>query len=160
MEDQPSSITNLPLDILLLIFPDLDPKSFLALCATCKALQQPSIRLEPSYWRQATRRTFRVPNQPVVEHDGARWQHMYRRLLTQTRAFTWGSNGHTRLGHSYAVNARNIMTPRVGRFGIPGIPARQNRGPSGFPMEMEDTRDLGVIADMQCGYVYCWPGSR
>ncbi|KAG8163162.1 hypothetical protein KVR01_007640 [Diaporthe batatas] len=152
MEDKPSSITNLPLDILLLIFPHLDPKSFLALCATCKALQQPSIRLEPSYWRQATRSTFRVPNQPVVEHDGARWQHMYRRLLTQTRVFTWGSNGHTRLGHSYASNARSLMTPRAIRPGIPVIPRRQNRGPGGgFPIEMEDTRSLGVIADMQCG---------
>lgn len=156
MEDNPGSITSLPLDVLLLIFPHLDPKSFLALCSTCKALQQPSIRLEPSYWRQATRSTFRVPNQPVVEHDGARWQHMYRRLLTQTRVFTWGSNGHTRLGHSYAANARSLITPRVGRPrpgipGMPNLPRRQNRGPSGFPIEMEDTRDLGVIADMQCG---------
>ncbi|POS81395.1 hypothetical protein DHEL01_v200229 [Diaporthe helianthi] len=159
MDDEPSSITNLPLDILLLIFPHLDPKSFLALCATCKSLQQPSIRLEPSYWREATRSTFRVPNQPVVEHDGARWQHMYRRLLTQTRVFTWGSNGHTRLGHSYAVGPRGLMTPHVipvrrghpGIPGIPGMPRRQNRGPSGFPIEMEDTRGLGVIADMQCG---------
>ena len=153
MEEKPNLITNLPLDVLLLIFPHLDPKSFLALCSTCKALQQPSIRLEPSYWRQATRSTFRVPNQPVVEHDGARWQHMYRRLLTQTRVFTWGSNGHTRLGHSYAANARNLMTPRVVRPGLPAMPRRQNRGPGGFPIEMEDTRDLGVIADMQCGYV-------
>lgn len=153
MEDKRSPITDLPLDVLLLIFPYLDPKSFLALCSTCRALHQPSIRLEPSYWRAATRSTFRVPNQPVVENDGARWQHMYRRLLTQTRVYTWGSNGHTRLGHSYAADARTLMTPRVARPppGLPGGARRQNRAPAGVPTEMEDTRDLGVIADMQCG---------
>lgn len=157
MEDKRSPITDLPLDVLLLIFPYLDVRSFLALCGTCRALHQPSIRLEPSYWRAATRSTFRVPNQPVVENDGARWQHMYRRLLTQTRVFTWGSNGHTRLGHSYAADARSLMTPRVvaqpilPRRPVVGGPRRQNRGPTGVPTEMEDTRALGVIADMQCG---------
>lgn len=156
MENESTPITNLPLDVLLLIFPYLDVKSFLALCSTCKALHQPSIRLEPSYWRNATRSTFRVPNQPVVENDGARWQQMYRRLLTQTRVYTWGSNGHTRLGHSYAADAHSLMTPRVVtprviRPGLPGGARRQNRAPAGVPTEMEDTRDLGVIADMQCG---------
>lgn len=151
MEDKRSPITGLPLDVLLLIFPYLDPKSFLALCSTCKALHQPSIRLEPSYWRTATRNTFRVPNQPLVENDGARWQQMYRRLLTQTRVYTWGSNGHTRLGHSYAADAHSLMTPRAGRPRLPGGARRQNRAPVGVPTEMDDTRDLGVIADMQCG---------
>lgn len=151
MEDKRSPITDLPLDVLLLIFPYLDVKSFLALCSTCKALHQPSIRLEPSYWRTATRSTFRVPNQPVVENDGARWQQMYRRLLTQTRVYTWGSNGHMRLGHSYAADAHSMMIPRVGRVGLVGGARRQNRAPVGVPTEMEDTRDLGVIADMQCG---------
>lgn len=151
MENNPSPITDLPLDVLLLIFPYLDVKSFLALCSTCKSLHQPSIRLESSYWRQATRSTFRVPNRPVVEHDGARWQQMYRRLLTQTRVFTWGSNGHTRLGHSYAPDAHSLMTPRAIRPGRPVGPRRQVRNPMGVPTEMEDTRDLGVIADMQCG---------
>lgn len=151
MEDKRSPITDLPLDVLLLIFPYLDVKSFLALCSTCKSLHQPSIRLEPSYWRTATRSTFRVPNQPVVENDGARWQQMYRRLLTQTRVYTWGSNGHTRLGHSYAADAHSMMIPRVGRVGLVGGARRQNRTPVGVPTEMDDTRDLGVIADMQCG---------
>jgi SCF-associated factor 1 len=159
MDNQASSIINIPLDILLLILPYLDPKSFLALCSTCKALQQPSIRLEPSYWRQVTRATFRVPNQPVVEHDGARWQNMYRRLLTQTRVFTWGSNNQTRLGHSYEPNTGYVSSPRVVRLGILGrpLPRRLDAGPSKFPMQMEDIRSLGVIADMQCGYVTtCW----
>ena len=46
------------LDILVLIFPYLDAKSFLALCSTCTALQQPSIRLDPTYWSHQTRSTF------------------------------------------------------------------------------------------------------
>jgi len=82
MSEKITSITDLPLDILVLIFPSLDAKSFLSLCSTCKAFQQPSIRLDPAYWSYATRSTFRIPNQPVVQHDGQRWQKMYRRLLT------------------------------------------------------------------------------
>jgi SCF-associated factor 1 len=82
MSEKATSITDLPLDILVLIFPSLDAKSFLSLCSTCKAFQQPSIRLDPAYWSLATRNTFRIPNQPVVQHDGVRWQKMYRRLLT------------------------------------------------------------------------------
>ncbi|KAF9700182.1 hypothetical protein EKO04_001857 [Ascochyta lentis] len=99
MTDKATSITDLPLDILVLVFPYLDAKSFLSLCSTCKAFQQPSIRLDPAYWSFATRRAFRVPNQPVVQRDGVRWQKLYRRMLTQSHVFTWGNNGHNRLGH-------------------------------------------------------------
>jgi SCF-associated factor 1 len=147
MAAQTYSITELPLDILVLIFPYLDAKSFLALCSTCKGFQQPSIRLDPTYWSFATRSTFRVPNQPVVQHDGVRWQNMYRRLLTQSRAFTWGSNTHSRLGHSYDGDALDmpVMTRmRPGR-------RRLNNTHCSVPTEMDNTTSLGVIADMQCG---------
>jgi SCF-associated factor 1 len=148
MADKATSITELPLDILVLIFPYLDAKSFLALCSTCTAFQQPSIRLDPAYWSFATRSTFRVPNQPVVQHDGDRWQKMYRRLLTQSRVFTWGSNTHCRLGHSYAERVHHNPTmPRIMRPGR----MRSRYQTCAFPTEMEDTRNLGVIADMQCG---------
>ncbi|TLS26948.1 hypothetical protein PpBr36_05076 [Pyricularia pennisetigena] len=120
-----SPLVNLPLDVLVLIFPRLDAKSFLALCSTCKAFQQPSIRLDPSYWSALTRDTFRVPNQPIVQHDGLRWQRMYRRLLRDARAFTWGENGSGRLGR----NSRQVPDPN----------------------EMDAVRGLGIIADMQCG---------
>ncbi|KAJ4362465.1 hypothetical protein N0V83_010558 [Neocucurbitaria cava] len=147
MTDRISSITDLPLDILVLVFPYLDAKSFLSLCSTCKAFQQPSIRLDPAYWSFATRSTFRVPNQPVVQHDGVRWQKMYRRLLTQSRVFTWGSNSHSRLGHSYEERIHHNPTmPRIMR---PGRMRFNNH--CSVPTEMEDTRNLGVIADMQCG---------
>jgi SCF-associated factor 1 len=142
-----SSITDLPLDILVLVFPYLDAKSFLSLCSTCKAFQQNSIRLDPAYWSHATRSTFRVPNQPVVQHDGVRWQKLFRRLLTQSRVFTWGDNGQGRLGHG--LQERDIRLPR-------GTRHVARRGPisnisCSFPTEVAHTEELGVIADMQCG---------
>jgi SCF-associated factor 1 len=146
MADKTTTISDLPLDILVLIFPYLDAKSFLALCSTCKGFQQPSIRLDSAYWSFATRSAFRVPNQPVVQHDGDRWEKMYRRLLTQSRVYTWGSNGHKRLGHGYDDPVMNRFLPRrPGRI-------RMHRDCS-TPTEMEDTRELGIIADMQCGCV-------
>ncbi|KAF2627361.1 hypothetical protein BU25DRAFT_393255 [Macroventuria anomochaeta] len=148
MTDKATSITDLPLDILVLVFPYLDAKCFLSLCSTCKAFQQPSIRLDPAYWSFATRSAFRVPNQPVVQHDGVRWQKLYRRMLTQTHVFTWGNNGHSRLGHGYGESAPGgplLLPRRPGRMRFGG------RANCAFPTEMEDTRHLGVIADMQCG---------
>ncbi|KAF1938509.1 RCC1/BLIP-II [Clathrospora elynae] len=152
MADKASSLTDLPLDILVLVFPYLDAKSFLALCSTCKAFQQPSIRLDPAYWSFATRSTFRIPNQPVVQHDGVRWQKMFRRLLTQSHVFTWGSNTHNRLGHSYEERAQPRQHSAMSRTLLRARPARRAFNANcSFPTEMEDTRSLGVIADMQCG---------
>lgn len=136
-----SSITDLPLDVLVLVLPYLDAKSFLAFCSTCKAFQQNSIRLDPAYWSQATQETFRVPNQPVVEHDGVRWYKLFRRLLENSRVFTWGSNSNDRLGH--AANMAPLRRPR------PLL--RSMLQSCGTPTEMTNTHELGVIADMQCG---------
>ncbi|KAF2011368.1 RCC1/BLIP-II [Aaosphaeria arxii CBS 175.79] len=140
-----TSIVDLPLDVLVLIFPYLDAKSFLAFCATCKAFQQDSIRLDSSYWSHETRKTFRVPNQPIVQHDGDRWQKLYRRMLTQTRVFTWGSNSQNRLGHSSPElrfpGPRGVRRPRM-------APLMQG---CATPVEMDRNEELGIIADMQCG---------
>ncbi len=148
MTDKNITIIDLPLDILVLIFPYLDAKSFLSLCNTCKAFQQPSIRLDPAYWSFATRSTFRVPNQPVVQHDGLRWQKLYRRMLTQSRVYTWGSNGQCRLGHGYPdlTSGGPVLLPQ--RRGLRRLRGRVS---CSFPIEMEETRQLGIIADMQCG---------
>ena len=124
-----ATLDELPLDILLNIFPYLDPRSFLRLCSTCKSLNDPSIRLDASYWRHATRSTFRVPNQPVIEGDGRRWQKLFKRMLTQTRIFTWGKNDRGCLGH-----------------GNEGSSFRCH-----FPKEMENVGHIGTIADIQCG---------
>jgi SCF-associated factor 1 len=86
-----------------------------------------------------------VPNQPVVKHDGVRWQKMYRRMLTQSHVFAWGSNVNGRLGHSYAPP----HTPQ-GRHPL-GRRRFIHNAHCSFPTEMENTRHLGIIADMQCG---------
>ncbi|KAJ8108857.1 hypothetical protein OPT61_g7877 [Boeremia exigua] len=148
MTDKIISVTDLPLDILVLILPYLPAKSFLSFCSTCKALQQPAIRLDPAYWSFATRRAFRVPNQPVVQHDGLRWQKLYRRMLTQSRVYTWGRNDDNRLGHGDMESSLGnpaIFPP------LPGLMRSRRRPSCSFPTEMVDTRQLGVIADMQCG---------
>ena len=146
MADRITSLTDLPLDILVLIFPYLDANSFLSLCSTCKALQQSSIRFDSSYWSQVTRCTFRVPNQPVVQADGERWQKMYRRLLTQSRVFTWGNNTHLCLGHTPEGHDAHMAPQMRRRWTYRDFHVS-------FPTEMERTRELGIIADMQCGYV-------
>ncbi|KAF2489705.1 RCC1/BLIP-II [Lophium mytilinum] len=143
MAKKVTPLTDLPLDILVLVFPYLDAKSFLALCATCKAFHQPSISLDSAYWSRATRSAFRVPNQPVVQSDGVRWQKMYRRLLTQSRVFTWGSNTHGCLGHTYQEEAH-----QSGMLRRRWVNSATN---ASFPIEVEHSRELGITSDMQCG---------
>ncbi|TIA38119.1 hypothetical protein D6C78_04221 [Aureobasidium pullulans] len=146
-----TQLLDLPVDILYLIFPHLDVTSFVALTSTCTALHQPDIAQYAPYWSSAARSTFRVPNQPVVENDGVRWQRMYRRLLTESRCFTWGNNDRTCLGHGHQQH----MGSPFGRGGIgpagrrrPIVRARQHVS---WPTEMEGVEKLGIIADMQCG---------
>ncbi|KAL9058884.1 MAG: hypothetical protein Q9206_001717 [Seirophora lacunosa] len=102
-------------------------------------------RQDPNFWRFLTRTTFRIPPQPLLQADGARWQWLYRRLRTQTQLYTWGSNGCGNLGHGFGrsdpqsnvaesvdSNGRNIGWPR--RVALDDLP-----------------EDIGVIADVQCG---------
>ena len=65
-------LLDLPVEILLLIFPYLDANSFLSLTSSCKSLHQPEFVHEASFWSTIVRSTFRVPNQPVVQNDGKR----------------------------------------------------------------------------------------
>ena len=134
---------DLPKEVLDLILSYLDAKSFLVLCSTCQALHHADIRLNATYWRRAVR-SFRVPNQPVVEGDGERWQKLYRRLLTQTHAYTWGSNSYGSLGHSFELES---TTPGSGIRHRRGIRANN----VSVPKEMDDASKLGIIADLQCG---------
>ncbi|KAK8189268.1 regulator of chromosome condensation 1/beta-lactamase-inhibitor protein II, partial [Phyllosticta capitalensis] len=114
-------------DIVLLVVQHLDARSFLALARTCRGFYQESFRLDPVYWSQATRRAFRLPNQPAVELNGRLWSSLYRRLLTQTHVFTWGNNDHGALGQDEPIPHR------------------------AYPSEMVGSKELGTIADMQCG---------
>lgn len=140
------SLLELPVDIIYLILPYLDVTSFVALTATCRALRSSEIAEDAGFWSSVTRSTFRVPNQPVVEHDGKRWQRLYKRLLTQSRVFTWGQNAKANLGHSFDTAEQLQALPPA---------MRRRRAMTGrnvsWPTEMEDYRQLGIIADLQSG---------
>jgi SCF-associated factor 1 len=128
------SLPELPLDIILTIVPFLDVQSFISLSSTCKAFYQPTVRFNATFWSHATQSTFRVPNQPVVQGDGRRWRRMYRRLLTQSRVFAWGNNPSGCLGHKVSSRGDHLQQGHA------------------WPEEMEGASDLGIIADLQCGY--------
>lgn len=141
-----TTFSDLPLDILELIVPYLDASSFLSLCATCQSLNEPGFRSESNYWRHATRSKFRLPNRPSIQADGQHWQRLYKRLLTQSRVYTWGQNTHGCLGHSYE---EADAPPRIHRRGLPR--RRSVARDQAWPEEMTQARNLGVIADLQCG---------
>ncbi|KAF2863123.1 RCC1/BLIP-II [Piedraia hortae CBS 480.64] len=141
-----SAFLDLPVDIFHLIFPLLDATDFLNLTSTCKQLHQPEFVNDAPYWSKLIRKTFRVPNQPVAQHDGERWKKLYKRMYTQTRVFSWGSNDNCRLGQSW--NA-------VESIAMPGRPTRtlhvaQERCVS-WPGEMTGMDQVGVVADVQAG---------
>lgn len=130
------SITDLPTDVLYTVFPYLTALEFLRFTSTCKALI--SYRQDSTFWRTLTQNTFRIPPQPLLQAEGARWVWLYRRLLTQTRLYTWGNDDRGSLGF----------------FGVPaaGPPARPLRYPEPSPQKIDLSRyDLGVIADVACG---------
>ncbi|KAK5731363.1 hypothetical protein LTR15_001303 [Elasticomyces elasticus] len=141
------SLLDLPVDILLLVFPYLDATSFLHLTSTCTALHNTDFVNDSAYWSALVRKTFRVPNQPTAQHDGKRWQKLYKRLLTQSRIYTWGDNDKGCLGHSYDApgSLAHLGPPRARR-----VNALRRRHIS-WPAEMQGTADLGVISDVQCG---------
>jgi len=142
-----TSILDLPIDILLLIFPYLDALSFLSLTATCKALHRPEFIHDHQYWSLLVRKTFRVPNQPVIQNDGQRWQKLFKRLATQSKIYTWGNNEKACLGHSY------LSPEAIQNAGPPGL-SRANvlrRRHISWPAEMLGTEEMGVISDLQCG---------
>ncbi|SMR46712.1 unnamed protein product [Zymoseptoria tritici ST99CH_1E4] len=143
MPDSP--ILNLPVDLLVLIFPYLDAASFLNLTSTCHALHQPDFLNDSHFWAARVRKDFRVPNQPVVQNDGRRWHKLYKRLKTQTRAYTWGNDDKGCLGHSYDG------PPMVRVPGHRGRIMQIRKRKTSFPIQMEGVEGLGVISDLQSG---------
>lgn len=140
------NLLDLPTDIFHLIFPHLDAADFLSLTATCRALHQPELLNDSQFWAHIVRGTFRVPNAPSA-YDGKRWQKLYRRLLTQSRIYTWGSNEKACLGHSYYDGHQPLIRAGHGRIVNP----RRQRQRVSWPGEMQGTKGLGVISDVQCG---------
>ncbi|KAI9793113.1 MAG: hypothetical protein M1816_001011 [Peltula sp. TS41687] len=135
-----TSLVDLPTDILGCIFPYLEPTEFLNLCSTSKALA--TLSLDSSYWRYITRSTYRIPNQPLLRTDGARWKTLYQRLQTESRVYTWGSAAHSGrggLGHANNPGYGDTIPRYASRYGI------------GWPTEMFGVEKLDPIVDLQCG---------
>ncbi|KAK3701194.1 hypothetical protein LTR37_015573 [Vermiconidia calcicola] len=134
-------------ELLLLTFSYLDVSSFLNLTSTCKALHKPDLVYDSAYWATLVRTAFRVPNKPNVQNDGERWQKLFKRMLTQSKLYTWGNNEKGCLGHSYETAGTPQSTGlRRGR------PLRGSRKRHiGWPEKMLRVEDLGVISDLQCG---------
>jgi SCF-associated factor 1 len=141
-----TSLTDLPIDILVLIVPHLDAKSFLSLCRTCKGLYQDDFRLDSSFWNHVTRATFRVRNRPTV--DGLHWQRLYRRLLTQSRVYTWGQDANGCLGRHPDYSSGRSIPRGISRRRIPGTVPNTR---TSCPEEMKVPEDFGVVSDLQCG---------
>ncbi|KAI9667284.1 MAG: hypothetical protein M1821_000098 [Bathelium mastoideum] len=136
-----------PVEVLDLTFSYLDPKSFLLLCSACRALYHADIRLNATYWRRLVQ-SFRFPNRPAAQGDGEYWQNLYRRLRTQTHAYTWGSNENGSLGHSFPSSRRDSDSPDNVYVAQPSHP--DGRKSVSVPKEMEDSSKLGTLVDLQC----------
>jgi SCF-associated factor 1 len=132
-------LTDLPTDIIVLLFPYLSAQDFLALTCSTKALL--SFRQEPTFWRKKTISTFRIPPQPLLADDGPRWQWLYKSLFSQTHIFTWGNNEKLNLGHGFIHFSNEVP------YG--GGPAYERR--VGWPSEVEITNPIGIVVDVQCG---------
>lgn len=144
------NILDLPQDVLLLVLADLRPKDYLAFCKTSKAFYQ-EYRQDPSFWRNTTSSTFRLPISPLLAADGPRWYSLYKKLKTQTRLYTWGQGRKGNLGHGRVLR----LPPRRGRGRVmpPVTVPRQifQRVNSSWPTETDVPDEVGVIADLQCG---------
>ena len=139
-------LTELPTDIILLVFPYLSAPDFLSFTSSTRYFL--SFRQEPAFWRGLTINTFRIPPQPLLQADGARWQWLYKSLLTQTRVYTWGNNEHSNLGHTTARPHR----PNVPRRGLHIQHGRSREGfHVGWPTQIRNEGRLGVVVDVQCG---------
>jgi SCF-associated factor 1 len=166
MADDKLTFLDLPQDILEIIFLQLHPNSFLSLCSITKAFWQDQHR-NPTYWRVTTSATFRIPVSPLLDAKGDRWFWLYKKLRTQTKAFTWGQGTNGALGLGLVpLGLRNVRPPvahprlnrPLVRLGNPIL--RQDdqdeqlvrdRRDHSWPSKMDVPKEVGVIADLQCG---------
>jgi len=149
------NVLDLPEDVLSLVFVLLEPKDFLALCCSSKLLYT-NYQKDSAFWRTKASTTFRTPISPLLKADGARWYHLYRRLKTQTRLYTWGQGLKGNLGHGLAARHGPPGPPmlrgrRAGRAIVQPPRLVFQRTTSTWPTEAHVPEEVGVIADLQCG---------
>ncbi|KAF1819723.1 RCC1/BLIP-II [Dissoconium aciculare CBS 342.82] len=141
-------ILDLPVEVLRLIFPYLEPADYLNFLATCSSLHQSTFLYDSVYWSGQTRHDFRVPNQPVAAADGVRWFKLYKRMLKETSVYSWGNNEKGCLGHSFRAGGARMHNPRL-QFRNPHFGRHSDH--IAWPGKMENTESLGIISDLQCG---------
>ncbi|KAF2486343.1 hypothetical protein BDY17DRAFT_245952 [Neohortaea acidophila] len=149
--DTATPLLQLPPELLLLIVRHLDVNDFLNLTATCKALHQPDILYEPSYWSRLAKTNFRLPQHLTSEKDGVRLQKLYKRMLTQTLVYVWGNQDKGCLGHAAPFHRRvhggsHRLPPRP--FRLRGFITADS---TSWPEVLPGVDSLGVISDLQCG---------
>jgi SCF-associated factor 1 len=145
---------DLPQDVLEIIFLYLYPRSFLDCCSITKEFWASEHR-NPTYWRVTTSTTFRIPISPLLHAEGDRWYWLYKKLRTQTNAFTWGQGGYGELGLPFVPPARQSLSLPRGRQDRASEPSEQVPLPDhqdhAWPSKMDVPEEVGVIADLQCG---------
>lgn len=159
---------DLPDDVLPIILAYLPPQDYLRFVCVSKQVYL-KYRQDPVYWRNETSSTFRLPISPLLAADGPRWYWLYKRLMTQTRLYTWGQGaqgnlgpGRTNYGPRHPPRRPPAhIPPRI----LPRVPARPQpssssffsgsltfaRASSSWPTEVDVPEEVGVIADLQCG---------
>lgn len=172
MSERKLTILDIPQDVLEIIFLHLHPRSFLNLCSITKDFWEAQ-RRDPTYWRVTTSTTFRIPISPLLHAEGDRWYWLYKKLRTQTKAFTWGQGTTGALGLPFIPRSQQqtqlpIRNPRINRppfpptyphlrhsHNQPGEPVEEVSIPDhrnhSWPSKMEVPEEVGVIADLQCG---------
>ncbi len=113
-------------------------------------------REDPTFWRALTRTTFRIPDQPLLQEK--RWHWLYKKLLTQTRIYTWGSNGSGNLGHEGPEREPSGQTGELHPNAPASLMARRTlprrrrfTRDSGWPKKAAIDDRVGIVADVQCG---------
>lgn len=166
------TIIDLPQDVVEIVFLFLHPRSFLHFCCITKQFWGDQHR-NPTYWRVTTSKTFRVPISPLLHAEGDRWYWLYKKLRTQTKAFSWGQGSHGALGLPLVPRSQRptqlpLPNPRLNRplirLANPLNRQQQNEasGPveempfydrrsHSWPSKMDAQAEVGVIADLQCG---------
>jgi SCF-associated factor 1 len=172
MSEPKLTILDVPHDVVEIIFLYLHPRSFLHFCSITKPLWHDQ-RHNPTYWRITTSTTFRIPISPLLHAEGERWYWLYKKLRTQTKAFTWGQGTNSALGLPFTTRSQQelpirIAQPRLNfpprRFVNPQFRQPQNAGNEAvhelpfpdrvnrsWPSKMNVPDEVAVIADLQCG---------
>jgi len=116
-----TGLTELPEDILLLIFPYLHYKDYLSLCLINKHFHN-TYRDEYSYWRYHANHVLHLPSHYQTKFEASSWRQMCEIYYRRARLFMWGNtrrpiynSDHEQDGHlDWPTEIRSYDGMRVG----------------------------------------------